>query len=183
MITLFTWHDISFRPFKTSPEATTSLQKILCNLYMRRLMSTEKVTNAWLCIKGIKNETSDKRLLSPWPEWNEYKAWVNILIVVKCTECHFSLSGELTLEEFISGAREHPDIMDMLTKMMDLTHVLEIIVKGQRRKALNWVSKQQAEEPSPTSNCKNPNWQSRSTQISLCISPDNTQNEATEWSR
>lgn len=57
-----------------------------------------------------------------------------------------SLSGELTLEEFISGAREHPDIMDMLTKMMDLTHVLEIIVKGQRRKALNWVSKQQAEE-------------------------------------
>ncbi|KAG9348406.1 hypothetical protein JZ751_002141, partial [Albula glossodonta] len=29
--------------------------------------------------------------------------------------------GELTLEEFISGAREHPDIMDMLTKMMDLT--------------------------------------------------------------
>lgn len=48
-----------------------------------------------------------------------------------------SLSGELTLEEFISGAREHPDIMDMLTKMMDLTHVLEIIVKGQRRKALN----------------------------------------------
>ncbi|KAK7882925.1 hypothetical protein WMY93_029099 [Mugilogobius chulae] len=45
--------------------------------------------------------------------------------------------GELTLEEFISGAREHPDIMDMLTKMMDLTHVLEIILKGQRRKAVN----------------------------------------------
>lgn len=45
--------------------------------------------------------------------------------------------GELTLEEFISGAREHPDIMDMLSKMMDLTHVLEIILKGQRRKAVN----------------------------------------------
>uniref|UniRef100_A0A4W4GNW4 EF-hand domain-containing protein n=1 Tax=Electrophorus electricus TaxID=8005 RepID=A0A4W4GNW4_ELEEL len=41
--------------------------------------------------------------------------------------------GELTLEEFITGAREHPDIMEMLTKMMDLTHVLEIIVKGQSR--------------------------------------------------
>ncbi|XP_013868227.1 guanylyl cyclase-activating protein 3 [Austrofundulus limnaeus] len=44
--------------------------------------------------------------------------------------------GELTLEEFISGAKEHPDIMDMLTRMMDLTHVLEIIIKGQKRKAL-----------------------------------------------
>ncbi|KAK2912934.1 hypothetical protein Q8A73_007047 [Channa argus] len=42
--------------------------------------------------------------------------------------------GELTLEEFITGAREHPDIMDMLTKMMDLTHVLEIIIKGQTKK-------------------------------------------------
>ncbi|KAG1948279.1 neurocalcin-delta [Pimephales promelas] len=31
--------------------------------------------------------------------------------------------GELTLEEFITGAKEHPDIMEMLTKMMDLTHV------------------------------------------------------------
>lgn len=46
-------------------------------------------------------------------------------------------SGELTLEEFISGAREHPDIMDMLTKMMDLTNVLEIIVKGQQKKGIN----------------------------------------------
>lgn len=42
-------------------------------------------------------------------------------------------SGELTLEEFISGAREHPDIMEMLTKMMDLSHVLEIIIKGQKK--------------------------------------------------
>lgn len=50
----------------------------------------------------------------------------------------FCLSaGELTLEEFISGAREHPDIMEMLTKMMDLTHVLEIIVSGQQKKAIN----------------------------------------------
>lgn len=47
------------------------------------------------------------------------------------------VSGELTLEEFISGAREHPDIMDMLTKMMDLTKVLEIIVRGQQKKAVN----------------------------------------------
>ncbi|KAF7218760.1 guanylyl cyclase-activating protein 3 [Nothobranchius furzeri] len=44
--------------------------------------------------------------------------------------------GELTLEEFISGAKEHPDIMDMLTRMMDLTHVLEIIINGQKRKAV-----------------------------------------------
>uniref|UniRef100_A0A3B5KVS6 Guanylate cyclase activator 1C n=1 Tax=Takifugu rubripes TaxID=31033 RepID=A0A3B5KVS6_TAKRU len=40
---------------------------------------------------------------------------------------------ELTLEEFISGAKEHPDIMEMLTKMMDLSHVLEIIIKGQKK--------------------------------------------------
>ncbi|XP_028840402.1 guanylate cyclase activator 1d isoform X1 [Denticeps clupeoides] len=38
--------------------------------------------------------------------------------------------GELTLEEFIEGAKGHPDIMDMLKKMMDLTPVLEIIVEG-----------------------------------------------------
>lgn len=50
----------------------------------------------------------------------------------------FSLvsSGELTLEEFISGAKEHPDIMEMLTKMMDLSHVLEIIVKGQKNNTI-----------------------------------------------
>ncbi|XP_062873084.1 guanylyl cyclase-activating protein 3 isoform X2 [Trichomycterus rosablanca] len=41
--------------------------------------------------------------------------------------------GELTLEEFITGAKEHPDIMEMLTKMMDLTRVLEIIVYGQKK--------------------------------------------------
>ncbi|KAG7471175.1 hypothetical protein MATL_G00121630 [Megalops atlanticus] len=41
--------------------------------------------------------------------------------------------GELTLEEFISGAKEHPDIMEMLTKMMDLTNVLVIIVQGRRK--------------------------------------------------
>ncbi|XP_063061989.1 guanylyl cyclase-activating protein 1-like [Engraulis encrasicolus] len=45
--------------------------------------------------------------------------------------------GELTLEEFISGAKEHPDIMEMLSKMMDLTHVLEIIVKGQKPREQN----------------------------------------------
>lgn len=44
--------------------------------------------------------------------------------------------GELTLEEFISGAKDHPDIMDMLTKMMDLTRVLEIIVDGQKKKCV-----------------------------------------------
>ncbi|KAJ8280665.1 hypothetical protein GJAV_G00057510 [Gymnothorax javanicus] len=40
--------------------------------------------------------------------------------------------GELTLEEFITGAREHPEIMEMLTKMMDLTNVLVIILEGRR---------------------------------------------------
>lgn len=44
-----------------------------------------------------------------------------------------SVLGELTLEEFITGAKEQPDIMEMLDKMMDLTHVLEIIVNGQRK--------------------------------------------------
>ncbi|KAI5099053.1 guanylate cyclase activator 1C [Silurus meridionalis] len=43
--------------------------------------------------------------------------------------------GELTLEEFITGAKDQPDIMEMLTKMMDLTHVLEIIVNGQKKLA------------------------------------------------
>ncbi|KAG9265620.1 guanylate cyclase activator 1d [Astyanax mexicanus] len=38
--------------------------------------------------------------------------------------------GELTLEEFIEGAKGHPDIMEMLKKMMDLTPVLVIIVEG-----------------------------------------------------
>uniref|UniRef100_A0A3B3QIN9 Guanylate cyclase activator 1C n=1 Tax=Paramormyrops kingsleyae TaxID=1676925 RepID=A0A3B3QIN9_9TELE len=41
--------------------------------------------------------------------------------------------GELTLEEFISGAKGHPDIMEMLTKMMDLTHVLEIIYHNDKK--------------------------------------------------
>nr|XP_061790059.1 guanylyl cyclase-activating protein 3-like [Nerophis lumbriciformis]XP_061790060.1 guanylyl cyclase-activating protein 3-like [Nerophis lumbriciformis] len=45
--------------------------------------------------------------------------------------------GELTLEEFISGARQHADIMEMLTKMMDLTHVLEIIIMGQQKHSLD----------------------------------------------
>ena len=49
----------------------------------------------------------------------------------------FLPQGELTLEEFISGALKHQDIMDMLSKMMDLTHVLEIIVLGQKTKAVN----------------------------------------------
>ncbi|TSQ12705.1 Guanylyl cyclase-activating protein 3 [Bagarius yarrelli] len=40
--------------------------------------------------------------------------------------------GELTLEEFIEGARGHPDIMEMLKELMDLTPVLEIIVEGRR---------------------------------------------------
>lgn len=38
----------------------------------------------------------------------------------------------MTLEEFIEGARQHPDIMDMLKNLMDLTPVLEIIVKGRQ---------------------------------------------------
>uniref|UniRef100_A0A8C7YPX5 Guanylate cyclase activator 1d n=1 Tax=Oryzias sinensis TaxID=183150 RepID=A0A8C7YPX5_9TELE len=38
--------------------------------------------------------------------------------------------GEMTLEEFIDGAKEHPDITEMLKNLMDLTPVLEIIVKG-----------------------------------------------------
>ncbi|XP_035290804.1 guanylate cyclase activator 1d [Anguilla anguilla] len=41
--------------------------------------------------------------------------------------------GELTLEEFITGAKDHPEIMEMLKKMMDLTPVLVIIVNGRRK--------------------------------------------------
>lgn len=36
----------------------------------------------------------------------------------------------MTLEEFIEGAKDHEDIMDMLKKIMDLTPVLVIIVQG-----------------------------------------------------
>lgn len=36
----------------------------------------------------------------------------------------------MTLEEFIDGAKDHEDIMDTLKKIMDLTPVLMIIVKG-----------------------------------------------------
>lgn len=39
-------------------------------------------------------------------------------------------SGELTLEEFIEGARDHPDIMETLKTLMDLTPVLIIIIEG-----------------------------------------------------
>lgn len=46
---------------------------------------------------------------------------------------HFFTKGELTLEEFIEGAREQPDIMEMLKKIMDLTPVLEIIVEGRQK--------------------------------------------------
>ncbi|XP_056451073.1 guanylate cyclase activator 1d [Gadus chalcogrammus] len=38
--------------------------------------------------------------------------------------------GELTLEEFIDGAKNHPDIMETLKTMMDLTPVLIIIIEG-----------------------------------------------------
>ncbi|XP_029303992.1 guanylate cyclase activator 1d isoform X1 [Cottoperca gobio] len=38
--------------------------------------------------------------------------------------------GELTLEEFIEGAKDHEDIMDILKNLMDLTPVLVIIVEG-----------------------------------------------------
>ncbi|KAG7237525.1 hypothetical protein INR49_032274 [Caranx melampygus] len=38
--------------------------------------------------------------------------------------------GEMTLEEFIEGAKGHDDIMEMLKTLMDLTPVLVIIVEG-----------------------------------------------------
>ncbi|TRZ03237.1 hypothetical protein DNTS_024008, partial [Danionella cerebrum] len=44
--------------------------------------------------------------------------------------------GELTLEEFIDGAKQHPEIMDMLKKLMDLTPVLIIIVEARKEKNL-----------------------------------------------
>nr|XP_006628267.1 PREDICTED: guanylyl cyclase-activating protein 1-like [Lepisosteus oculatus] len=40
--------------------------------------------------------------------------------------------GELTLEEFIAGAKEHPVIMETITKTLDLSHVLKVIIKGRR---------------------------------------------------
>ncbi|XP_030601597.1 guanylyl cyclase-activating protein 1-like isoform X2 [Archocentrus centrarchus] len=38
--------------------------------------------------------------------------------------------GEMTLEEFIEGAKDHQDIMEMLRNLMDLTPVLLIIIEG-----------------------------------------------------
>lgn len=42
-------------------------------------------------------------------------------------------AGELTLEEFIEGAKDHEDITDMLKTLMDLTPVLLIIIEGRTR--------------------------------------------------
>lgn len=50
--------------------------------------------------------------------------------LVKSHSMTLDPTGELTLEEFIIGAKDHEDIMDMLKKIMDLTPVLVIIVKG-----------------------------------------------------
>lgn len=60
------------------------------------------------------------------------------LFLICWTKCffldHFITEGELTLEEFIEGARGHPDIMEMLKTIMDLTPVLEIIVEGRQKR-------------------------------------------------
>lgn len=53
----------------------------------------------------------------------------------KCSFLHpFITIGELTLQEFIEGARGHNDIMEMLKEIMDLTPVLEIIVEGRQKR-------------------------------------------------
>ncbi|XP_053703749.1 guanylate cyclase activator 1d [Synchiropus splendidus] len=44
--------------------------------------------------------------------------------------------GEMTLEEFIDGAKHHEDIMEMLKNLMDLTPVLVIIIEGRTRPAV-----------------------------------------------
>lgn len=61
---------------------------------------------------------------------------------------HFISEGELTLEEFIEGAREHPDIMEMLNQIMDLTPVLEIIVEGRQKR--NKCEQDRPQSSSPT---------------------------------
>lgn len=114
-----------YRLFKTSPELTTFPRRISSLLYTRRSTSMEKVRNIRLAAPARRR--CDVPLLNMAHSWTQFST--------------FCLSaGELTLEEFISGAREHPDIMEMLTKMMDLTHVLEIIVSGQQKKAINWAA-------------------------------------------
>lgn len=103
-----------------------------------------------------------------WPgSWSTSVFWHFFWCRIRCFRQILMLyvlllvsSGELTLEEFISGAREHPDIMEMLTKMMDLSHVLEIIIKGQKKNTIKWgwrwwkrVLHMSDWEPSPTLNC------------------------------
>lgn len=69
-------------------------------------------------------------------KYNDDKLTVIMSVLRETVSVLLVSSGELTLEEFISGARDHPDIMDMLAKMMDLTNVLEIIIRGQQKKAV-----------------------------------------------
>ncbi|XP_007894003.1 guanylyl cyclase-activating protein 1 [Callorhinchus milii] len=40
--------------------------------------------------------------------------------------------GELTLEEFMNGVENDEELMDMITKSLDLTNVLKVIERGRR---------------------------------------------------
>uniref|UniRef100_A0A673KKP9 Guanylate cyclase activator 1d n=1 Tax=Sinocyclocheilus rhinocerous TaxID=307959 RepID=A0A673KKP9_9TELE len=64
--------------------------------------------------------------------FNEYhKPFLSEIVALIFDKIDVNGEGELTLEEFIEGAKDHPDITDMLKKLMDLTPVLVIIVEGE----------------------------------------------------
>lgn len=88
--------------------------------------------------EGKGRRTANNRAISTAPThppansnilWN-IKIKPALSALVKSHSMTLDPTGELTLEEFIIGAKDHEDIMDMLKKIMDLTPVLVIIVKG-----------------------------------------------------
>lgn len=96
------------RPSRTLHGTETSTRRKLSRSYLRGLTSKAKV-------KDDTEPTIDINL--------HHQTCKNLQHMLGPT-------GEMTLEEFIEGAKDHEDIMDMLKKIMDLTPVLVIIVKG-----------------------------------------------------
>lgn len=90
-----------------------------------------------VCLKKEARQLTDSRksLQTSWFT----ESFQMQLLLSECDGWPLTPTGELTLEEFIEGAKEHPDITEMLKNLMDLTPVLEIIVKGRENKIKDWA--------------------------------------------
>lgn len=53
----------------------------------------------------------------------------NVFAFQKCKYNLFPPSGELSLEEFVAGARSDEDFMEVMMKSLDLTHIVAMIDK------------------------------------------------------